>query len=46
MIFEDTGEPILDETRDGCSVFYVEAKGTKHGRLIWAKDKKEWKVIK
>lgn len=46
MFYEDTGEPILDETEDGRSVFYVEANGRKHGRIIWAKDKKEWKVIK
>ena len=46
MFYEDSGDPILDETQDGRSVFYVEARGEKHGRIIWAKDKKDWQVIK
>lgn len=41
MYYEDTGEPILDETRDGYSVYYVGG----HGRIIWPDNKKDWEVI-
>ena len=46
MYYEDTGEPILDDTDDGYSVYYVEAwqNGKKQGRCIFRENKKEWEV--
>lgn len=47
MYYEDTGEPILDDTDDGYSVYYVEAyqHGKKQGRIIHRESKKEWEVV-
>lgn len=47
MFYEDTGEPILDETRDGCSVYYVSVGGgERHGRLIHYKDRGDWERLR
>lgn len=52
MFYEDTGEPIIDETKDGYSVYHVTTtdrdtgEKTRHGRIIWPDDKASWKVIK
>jgi len=50
MYYEDTGEPILDETRDGYSVYHVVSGDTRaakmSGRCIRPDDAKErWEVI-
>jgi hypothetical protein len=49
MYWDDTGEPILDETDDGYSVYYVEAwqNGRKQGRCIHPdrESTREWEVI-
>jgi hypothetical protein len=47
MYWDDTGEPILDETKDGYNVYYVEAyqSGKKQGRCIDRENKKEWEVV-
>jgi hypothetical protein len=42
MYYEDTGDPILDETRDGYSV-YRNAVGS--GRIIWPDAVAEWEVV-
>jgi hypothetical protein len=50
MYWDDTGEPILDETDDGYSVYFVEAwqNGSKQGRCIHADAESvaEWEVVK
>src|SRR5260370_34528017 len=50
MYWDDTGEPILDETDDGYSVYYVEAwqNGKKQGRCIHPDraSTREWEVIR
>lgn len=43
IVFEDTGEPILDETKDGYSV-WINALG--QGRIIRREDRSEWEVVK
>lgn len=46
MIYEDTGEPILDETRDGRSVWtYTDERGREQGRLIWPADAHTWRAV-
>ena len=47
MYYEDTGEPILDDTDDGYSVYYVNAwqNGKRQGRCIFTEYKKEWEVL-
>jgi hypothetical protein len=48
MFYEDDGEPILDHTRDGYSIYSVfEADGHRHsGRCISHDKKREWQVVK
>lgn len=47
MIDEDTGEPYLDETKDGYSVYEVtDANGRKHGRAILVETAKDWERVK
>jgi hypothetical protein len=47
MYYEDTGEPILDDTDDGYSVYYVEAyqHGKKQGRCIHPENVAEWEIV-
>lgn len=47
MFWDDTGEPILDETSDGYSVYFVEAyqSGKKQGRCIHRDGAKEWEKL-
>lgn len=47
MFYEDTGDPILDETEDGMSSYHVTSKdGTRDsGRLIRHDNISEWKVV-
>lgn len=42
---EYTGEPILDTTRDAYSVWHVEYKGERHGRIIWPDAAKDWRLV-
>lgn len=43
MFYEDDGEPILDSTRDGYSVYVVkDATGREHGRVIQRDTMHEW----
>lgn len=45
MFYEDTGEPILDETQDGWSVYHViDRDGRAHGRIIRHENAGDWKV--
>jgi hypothetical protein len=50
MYYDDTGEPILDDTDNGYSVYFVEAwqNGRKQGRCIHpdAVSVTEWEVVK
>jgi hypothetical protein len=48
MYYEDTGEPILDTTHNGYSVYYVEAwqNGKQQGRIIDHENAREWELIK
>jgi hypothetical protein len=47
MFYEDDGEPILDETRDGYSIYYViDERGKRHGRCILRDTAKEWERVK
>lgn len=48
MFYEDDGQPILDETDDGRSIYYVSAgeRGKRAGRLIPHKYRNEWEIIK
>jgi hypothetical protein len=50
LMYWDTGEPILDETDDGYSVYYVEAwqNGRKQGRCIHPDREStlEWEVVR
>lgn len=51
MFYEDDGEPILDTTKDGYSVYSVPEPspmfpGHRHGRCILVKNKHEWQVVK
>jgi hypothetical protein len=42
---DDEFEPILDETRDGCSVYYrTRSNGHRGGRIIWPSDAHEWEI--
>ena len=47
MIDEETGEPMLDETVDAYSVYFVEAwqGGKKQGRVIWPDSAHQWEVV-
>jgi hypothetical protein len=44
---EDTGQPLVDETRDGYSVYRVNAiqNGQRQGRIIWPDNASEWQRI-
>ncbi len=43
MFYEDTGEPIVDETTDGRSCYHlVDPAGRAHGRIV---DPREWEVV-
>lgn len=42
MTWEETGEPVLDTTRDGYSVY---RNATGHGRIIWPADAGEWSLV-
>lgn len=42
MFYEDTGEPMLDETRDAYSI-YQQSNG--HGRIIWPDAADQWEVV-
>jgi hypothetical protein len=48
-MFHDEGDPILDQTRDGYSVYHVTinngGKVERAGRLIDHDHRKDWKVI-
>ena len=45
MYLEDTGEPLLDETKDGYSVYEVLGWDKKPmGRIIWPQDAGQWEV--
>lgn len=45
-MFCDDGDPLLDETKDGYSVYsIVDSSGRKHGRCIYATSANEWAVI-
>ena len=45
-MFDDLGDPIIDGTKDGYSVWeYADDRGYKQGRIIWAKDAGEWSMI-
>lgn len=50
MYYEDTGEPILDDTDDGYSVYFVDAwqNGRKQGRCIHPDRESilEWEVVR
>jgi hypothetical protein len=48
LYYEDTGEPILDTTRDGYSVYHVHAwqGGVQQGRVIDRTNAQEWERIK
>jgi hypothetical protein len=43
--WDDTDEPILDETRDGGSVFDIACDGNRHGHLILHEYAHEWEVV-
>jgi hypothetical protein len=47
MYYEDTGDPILDTTHDGYSIYRVDAiqNGKREGRCIDHDSKHEWEVI-
>lgn len=47
MIWEDTGEPILDDTQDGYSVWVsdVDPRNKNNGRCIDLDDVAEWELI-
>lgn len=49
MFYEDDGEPILDETRDGYSVYHVvagdNAPANNSGRAIRAENADKWLVL-
>jgi hypothetical protein len=49
LYYDDTGEPILDETHDGYSVYYVDAwqSGKRQGRCIFpdAESLSEWELV-
>lgn len=47
MYYDDSGDPILDETKDGYSVYYVEAyqSGKKQGRCIHRESANEWEKV-
>ena len=46
MIYDD-GDPILDDTKNGLSVYHVtSANGHRDGRLIRHENRSEWEVIK
>lgn len=42
----DDGEPILDTTRDGSSVWFYTVDGQRHGRLILCESSREWEPIR
>ncbi len=42
MFYEDTGEPIRDQTEDGISVISIEG----HERLVRYENRKNWMVVK
>ncbi len=42
---DDAGDPILDTTRDGYSVWHAEHKGERFGRIIWPERANEWRVV-
>lgn len=45
-MFDDDGEPYIDETRDGTSCYHVvDPNGRAHGRLILNTTAKEWEVV-
>lgn len=45
-VYDDTGEPILDTTRDGYSVYHVtDPSGHVHGRCIDPGDVGEWELV-
>lgn len=43
---DDDGETFIDETTDGYSVYHVQGKHRRDGRVIDRKNAKEWKVLK
>lgn len=46
VVWEDTGEPILDETKDGHSVWeFKDSAGEKQGRAINPKDAGNWERV-
>ena len=46
MVYEDTGEPILSETKDAYSVWvYTDDKGHEQGRIIWPENADEWERV-
>jgi len=46
MYYEDSGEPILDETDDGYSIYYTDQDADhKYGRIIRVDDVDKWTVV-
>lgn len=44
-VYEDTGEPILDTTHDGYSVYHItDPSGQTHGRCIDHESVNEWSL--
>jgi hypothetical protein len=41
MFYDDTGEAIIDTTRDGYSVFETDG----FGRMIRPEDAKDWEIV-
>lgn len=45
MVWDDTGEPILDETKDGYSVYEVHVDDKTYGRCIFPEAAKQWERV-
>lgn len=47
-MYDDCGEPVLDNTQDGYSVYHVEAfqNGVKQGRCIFPDGSKDWQRVR
>ena len=45
QFWDDSGDPILDSTHDGCSVYHPIPGRTDHGRLISHDDASNWEVV-